>query len=174
MDSSFKFVFADWQQRANFLNQKLMPIVNVEADINAPDWLEKLTRRPYPADSSGLRLQIETLFGEIIKQFEFFNSDQRQQIVDFMYQKDALMYAAVIDADRNTPNGFRQYMILFVIDDQGKDTRDAMLALGRYHADAEKLGIDVGTVFKEMAAISSINDKFGWGSTRDLFLKYLN
>lgn len=173
INDTFETVFADWKQRADFLNQKLMPVVNADVDVSAPDWLENLASLPHPADVSGLRNEIGTLFSEIIDQFEFYGPRQRQQIVDFLYQKEALMYAAVIDADRNTPNGFRQYMILFVIGDQGKDTRDAMLALDAYYEDAERLGVNARAIFKEMALISSTNDKFGWGSTRDLFLKYL-
>lgn len=172
-NDTFETSFADWQKRADFLNQKLMPITNRPVDINAHDWVEKLEKRPHPADESGLRTEIETLFNEVIDQFELYGPDQRQQIIDLMYQNDALMYARCIDADRNTPGGFRKHMILFVIDDQGKDTRDAMLALGAHHADAKRLGIDVGSIFKEMAAISSTREKFGWGSTRDLFHKYL-
>ena len=171
-NDTFDFTFTDWKQRAIALNQKLMPIVNAEVDINTPDWTEKLARRPHPADVSGLRLKIETLFGEIVKQFEFYNPNQRQQIIDLMYQNDALMYAACLDAVHNTPDGFRKRMILFVIDDQGKDTRDAMLALDAFRTDAEIQGIDVNSIFKEMASIASTRDKFGWGSTRDLFLKY--
>ncbi|MCF6221860.1 MAG: hypothetical protein L3J65_12180 [Robiginitomaculum sp.] len=173
MNNAFERAFEDWERRAVSLNQKLMPFVNANIDITTDDWLEKLTRRPHPADMSGLRLPIETLFGEIVKQFEFYNSEQRQQIIDLMYQNDALMYAASIVADRNTSGGFRKYMILFVIADQGKDTRDAMLALESYHVDAEVLGFDVSAIFKEMTEIASRQDKFGWGSTRDLFLKYI-
>ncbi len=171
-NESFEFVFADWKQRADFLNQQLKPIVKVEIDINAPDWEEQLASGPHPADESGLRKQIESLFNEIVAQFEFFDSDQRQQIIDLMAQNDSLMYSAVIDADRNTPDGFRKNMILFVIDDQGKDTRDSIVSLTHYREEAEKHGIDLDSIFKEMAAISSTRDKFGWGTTRDLFLNH--
>lgn len=171
--ATFERAFADWKQRAVVLNQKLTPFVNVGFDINADNWVEKLAHCPHPADVSGLRIRIATLFNEIINQFEFYNSDQRQQIIDLMYQNDNLMYAAVIDAERDTPDGFRKYMILFVIEDQCKDTRDAILALAHAHTEAERQGIDVGSIFREMATISSANDKFGWGSTRDLFLKYI-
>lgn len=169
-NDTFERAFIDWKQQAVLLNQRLTPLVNDEVDINVDDWVEKSTQRPHPADVSKLRLQITALFNETINQFEFYNSDQRQQIVDLMHQNDDLMYATVLDADRNTPNGFRKYMILIVIDDQGKDTSDAVLSLGHSYTRAEKQGVNVGSIFIEMAAISSTDDKFGWRSPRDLFL----
>ncbi|MEP3890393.1 MAG: hypothetical protein ABJN69_07985 [Hellea sp.] len=170
---SFQSAFEDWERRAAFLNQQLAPIINVEIDMNAPDWEEQIFNRPHPVDEAGLRGAVETLFKEIVDQFEFYTPDQRQHIIDLMYKNDALIYSAVLKADPNTPDGLRKHMILFVIDDQGKDTRDALLALSAYHASGTAKGIDVISIFQEMADIASRRDKFGWGTTRDLFLKYL-
>ena len=172
-DNAFHSVFEDWKERAAFLNQQLAHIVNVDVDMNAPHWEDQVLNRPHPVDEAGLRGEVETLFEEVVEQFEFYRPDQRQQIIDVMYQNDALMYSAVLTADPNTPDGFRKHMILFVIEDQGKDTRDAILALGAHHAYGAAKGIDVASIFKDMADIASRRDKFGWGTTRDLFLKYV-
>lgn len=172
-DETFQDAIDNWKQRATLIDEKLAPIVNVGIDINDPDWEAQILNRPHPADVAGLRRPIGVLFHEIIEQFEFFSTDQRYQIIDLMYQHEALMYSAIIDSDRDTPEGFRKHMIFFVIQDQGKDTRDAILALGAYHADASAQGIDVASIFQDMAAIASRRDKFGWGTTRDLFLNYL-
>lgn len=169
----FARIFAQWKQRAAALNTQLKPIVNKPIDVNDPNWEEQIERCQHPADASGLRQEIETLFEEIIDRFEICSPAQREQIVDVMYKNQALRYSAVINADPSTPEGFRRAMILFVIEDQGTDTRDAILALSANHAKAEKQGIDVKTIFKDMAGIASTRDKFGWGTTRDLFLKYL-
>lgn len=147
--------------------------MNKAFDLNVTDWEAQLERRQHPADASGLRNEIETLFEEIIDQFEGLSPQQRTQIIELMNEYQALIYAATIKADPSTYDGFRRAMILFVIKDQGKDTRDAILELSAYHAKAKNQGIDVGTIFKDMADIASTRDKFGWGTTRDLFLKYL-
>ena len=147
--------------------------MNKPFDVNAANWEEQLERRQHPADASGLRKEIETLFEEIIDHFEGLSPQQRKQIVELMYENQALMYSAIIKTNPSTYDGFRRTMILFVIKDQGTDIRDAILELSAYHAKAENQGIDVRTIFKDMADIASTRDKFGWGTTRDLFLKYI-
>lgn len=174
LDSEFFTpLFAGWEQRASALNTLLRPIVNKPFDVNTTDWEEQLERRQHPADAAGLRNEIETLFEEIIDHFEGLSPHQRRQIEELMYENKALIYAATIKADPSTHDGFRRAMILFVIKDQGEDTRDAILELSAYHAKAEEQGINVRTIFKDMADIASTRNKFGWGTTRNLFLKYL-
>ena len=170
---NFKADYTNWSRQAELLNQKLSPYANAPFDMDTPDWQEKLAHLPHPADVAGLRAEIETLFGAIIDRFEGYDEVQRQHIINMLAKFDALLWSAIIDADINTPDGFRKHMILFILHDQGKDTRDAILQLEAYHTDAKRQGIDVNSVFRDMADIASTNDKFGWGSTRDLFLKYL-
>ena len=170
-DDTFQTQFADWKRRAESLDKKLHPIVHREIDINAPDWQEQLANSPHPADESRLRREIETLFNEIVDRFESLDADQRQTIIDLLEKNDSLMYSAVIDADFETQEGFRRNMILFAIEDQGKDTRDAIVALAHYRKRGEQLGFDVDSIFKEIAQLASDRDKYGWGSTRDLLLK---
>ena len=170
VDDTFKTQFADWKRRAKSLDRKLHPIVHREIDISAPDWQEQLANNPHPADESGQRREIETLFNEIVDRFGSLDYSQRQKIIDLLEKNDSLLYSAVIDADFETQDGFRRHMILFVIEDQGKDTRDAIVALAHYRKRGEQLGFDVDSIFKEVAQIASDRDKYGWGSTRDLLL----
>jgi hypothetical protein len=172
LEDTFEAVFADWKRRAETLDRQLHSIVHEEVDINSPDWEEQLANAPHPANAAGLRNEICALFNEIIDCFESLDVDQRQQIIDLMETNDSLMYSAVIDADYNTPDGFRKHMMLMVIEDQGKDTRDAIVGLAHHRKAAEERGINVDAIFKEMAALASARDKFGWGTTRDLFLKH--
>ena len=168
IENSFDMVFADWRRRAELLDERLHPLVHAEVDIMQPD----LASAPHPADTSGLRSEIESLFNEIVDRFETLDAEQRQMVIDLMDENDSLMYSAVIDAGYDTPEEFRRNMILVVIEDQGKDTRDAILALGRYREMGEKRGFDVDAIFREMAKLASTHDKYGWGTTRELFLKY--
>lgn len=171
VDSDFHSRYADWKKRAESLDQKLRPIVNREVDINAPAWKELLADMPHPADESGLRGEIAALFREIVDQFRSLDSGQRQTIIDLMAKNQSLMYSAVIDSAIETRDGFYETMILFVIADQGKDTRDAIVALSHYRACGEERGFDVNLIFEHMARLASDRDKYGWGSTRDLLLR---
>ena len=170
VDDTFKTQFADWKRRAKSLDMKLHPIVHREIDINAPDWKEQLANSPHPADESGLRREIESLFNEIVDRFKTLDAGQRQKIIDLLEKNHSLMYSAVIDADIETQEGFRRNLILFVIEDQGKDTRDAIVALAHHRECGEQLGFDVDSIFEEVAQLASDRDKYGWGSTRDLLL----
>ncbi len=169
---SFETQFADWKKQIEAFDQLLHPVVSVEIDINEPGWEQKLDNMEHPADETGLRQEITTLFDDIVARFEFFDRDQRQQIIDLMAQKNSLMHSAIISADIDTPEGFRKHMILMAIEDQGKDTRDCILALQHYRKHAEDRGINVDTVFHEMSTIASKIDKYGWGTTSELFLTY--
>ena len=170
-DVKFQDQFTDWKKRVETLDQKLQPIANREVDINAPDWAEKLDNEPHPADESDLRQVICVLFNEIIDQYELLNTTQRQMIIDLLDKNDSLMWSAVIDYDLETEEGFRRNMLLFVLADQGKDSRDAIVALSHYRNQGEKRGYDVDGIFKQMAQLASDNDKYGWGSTRELLKK---
>jgi len=168
----FEALFDNWIQRAEILDKQLHPIVHEEVDTNATDWLEQLDNLPHPADAAGLRDEITSLFNEVVDKFDSLDAEQRQRVIDLMDKRDSLMYSALLDADRSSPEGFRKHMILFVIEDQGKDTRDAIVTLDHYRKDAEGHGINVDSIFKEMAEIASTRDKYGWGTTRSLLLTY--
>ena len=169
---SFEARFADWKQRAESLDRQLRPILHAEIDINAPDYRQQLKKNLHPADESGLREEITSFFNEVVDSFEHLEAEQRRRLIDLMDRNSSLMYSAVIDGDYETVEGFRKHMILMVIEDQGKDTRDAMVALAHYRRDGEEFGFDVDGIFREMADIADTRDKYGWGSTRNLVLNH--
>ena len=64
----------------------------------------------------------------------------------------------------------RQRLVLFSIQDQGEDSRDALLALQGICREAAAAGVDTGPVLREVAAWSCMANKYGMGSTRDILL----
>lgn len=171
MNNTFDHIFADWQRRTNALEQHLKPIVDATFSSSSDPWDEDAIPEPYKTQNKKLRPDIQNLFDDILNQFENFTPDQRQKIIDLMYRQEALIWSSRIEEDRDTPDGFRKHMIFFVLMDQGKDTRDALLALQQNQINANKAGINTDAIFKEMAELASTKDKFGWGSTRDLLLR---
>lgn len=160
-----------WTRRARALDQKLKPIVSAPVDINAPDWEAQLAAAPHPVDEAGVRGEVERFFDEVVSAYGSISADERQQLNQLMAGYGSLMYSAVLPDDPDPLDRFRRKLILMVIDDQGQDPRDAIVALGQYRKDGEKLGIDVDAVFREMAALASTVDKYGWGSTQALFTR---
>jgi hypothetical protein len=56
--------------------------------------------------------------------------------------------------------------------DQGRDSRDALLALRHLYSEAAGAGIDPALLLREVAGLSSTVNKYGMGSTCDMLLKY--
>jgi hypothetical protein len=170
-DGQFEGLFQDWKKRAEALDRKIRPLAAQEVDMSDPDWEQKLRTAEQPADELGLRTEIESLFDEIIERLELLDGNQRQLVFNFLNGCSSLMWSAVISGNLQTRDGFRKHMLLFVIKDQGKDTRDAILELSHYREVGKALGIDVDAVFKELAPLASDLNKYGMGSTRDLLLR---
>jgi len=61
-------------------------------------------------------------------------------------------------------------LILFSINDQGRDSRDALLTLQEICQNARTAGLEIAPVLREIAAMSSDADKYGMGSTRQMLL----
>ena len=170
-EATFRDHLADWAERAGRLDEVLHPNVHEEIDFNDPAALERLENAPHPADATGERDAIAALFEEMVAVVESVTAEQRGQLIALLAKNDSLLYSAVLETDPETPEGFRKTLLLFVLEDQGKDTRDAILTLAAYREQGETLGLDVDGLFREMAELASTRNKYGWGSTRDLFLR---
>jgi hypothetical protein len=80
-------------------------------------------------------------------------------------------WAAALPYRPITDESFRAHLILFSIKDQGRDTRDAILALQAICATATSAGVKIGPILKEIAELSSDVNKYRMGSTRSLLLR---
>ncbi len=168
---AFEDRWSRWTNTVTSLERTLNPVVKREVDINTPDWKEQLDNSPHPADETGTREELACLFNDFVDVFPALSHDQRLQLIDFLYENESVMYSAVINADPRTEDGFRHHIILYILDDQGRDTRDAILALDALRRTGEKAGLNVTRIFRELAEMASDRDKFGWGSTRHLLLR---
>ena len=72
-----------------------------------------------------------------------------------------------------TAEDFRDQVTVFVIDDQGPDTRDAILAIDALCAEGRRRGFDVDAILREHLPLASTADKYGWGTTRALLERNL-
>jgi hypothetical protein len=135
--------------------------------MKQPGRQEALTAAPHPVDEIGVRGEVEAFFSEIVGCFESLDEDQRQQLMALMAENHNLMYCAVTGVDRDSREGLYQELILFILDDQGRDPRDAMLALDGLAERARKLGLHPRRLFRKLAPLASDRDRYGWGSTRE-------
>ncbi len=150
------------------LDLRLEPIANGLVDLEDPDWEEKLDALE-PLDEAGIRRdEAERLFLRIIEHYDHASEETRRGIRDLFKRYRSFAWVVYMP---NKPLGeetFRQHLLLFSIDDQGQDPRDAILWLEGLCGRAAEVGVDIGPILKEVAAMSSNRNRYGMGSTRSL------
>lgn len=160
----------DWSGRISTLNASLQPIAQRTVDVNDPKWLAKLRDRPNPLDEAGVRSETESLVAEAIEHYPEADDGIRQSIRELFAKHPSFSWAANLPIPATTPEGFRAHLILFSINDQGRDSRDAVLLLEDLCAKAASADVDTRPILLDVAALCSAEDVYGMGSTRSLLI----
>lgn len=148
------------------LDQRIQPIAKRPVDINRPGWYERVAFAAHPLDEAGVRGEAEQLMLSVIASYQNTNPDSRGKIRHLFRVFDAFAWATAVPLDVDTEEGFRAHIVKFSIMDQGPDARDASLWLQDLCEKAVTSGVVTGRVLNEIASISSNEDRYGWGSTR--------
>ena len=161
---------AEWEENLAILEAYLQPIAQRPVDITDPNWLSKLTSAPHPIDRAGVRVDAEALLAELIDSYPTCEDNDRRAIRLLFDKYKSFSWAATLAVPATTPEHFRSHLILFSIKDQGRDTRDAILNLKDLCELAKSNGVKIEPILKEIAEISSDENKYGMCSTRTLLL----
>jgi hypothetical protein len=162
------------------LDEAIRPIAKRGIDVTKPGWLKRLrTRKPAPEpwqpalDRAGVRAEADALVAEIIE-FYAAGSDAEREAVRALFRKyDSFAWAVTLPHEPMTTELLRKTLVLFAIEDQGKDWRDAIVWLDGISARAGKAGLPLTQMLMEAAALSSDVPPFGQGrSTRKMLLDY--
>jgi len=162
----------DWKARIAKLDQLLQPIAKRPVDITRPGWLGRLRAGVPPLDEAGAREAAESLLAEILAAYAQGPTQTRTAIRQLFQQHRSFAWAATLSVPRTTSDGLRQHLLLFSIIDQGRDCRDAWLTLQEMCQGAKAAGLDPEPILREVAAVSSDENKYGMGSTRQMLLKH--
>ena len=162
----------DWELRMMDLEEKLRPIAKRPVDITRPDWFERLQAGGSPLDEAGVRDTTERLLAEILAAYAQGTAQTRTVIRRLFQEYQSFSWAATLSVPRTTLDGLRQHLILFSINDQGRDSRDALLTLQQICQDARNAGLEIAPVLREIAAMSSNANKYGMGSTSQMLLRH--
>lgn len=162
----------DWELKMMELEEKLRPIAKRPVDITRPDWFERLQAGGSPLDEAGVRDTTERLLAEILAAYAQGPTQTRTAIRQLFQQHRSFAWAATLSVPRTTSDGLRQHLLLFSIIDQGRDSRDAWLTLQEMCQGAKAAGLDPEPILREVAAVSSDENKYGMGSTRQMLLKH--
>jgi len=162
------------------LDAAIRPIAKSGIDVTKPGWLKrlralKLWPDPWqPAlDRAGVRAEADALVAEIIE-FYAAGSDAEREAVRALFRKyDSFAWAVTLPQEPMTAELLLRTLLLFSIEDQEKDWRDAIVWLDGICARAAKAGLPLAKMLNEAAALSSDTAPFGPGrSTRKMLLDY--
>ncbi len=162
----------DWELGMMELEEKLRPIAKRPVDITRPGWFERLQAGGSPLDEAGVRDTTERLLAEILAAYSQGTAQTRTAIRRLFHEYQSFSWAATLSVPRPTLDGLRQHLILFSINDQGRDGRDALLTLQEICQDARNAGLEIAPVLREVAAMSSDENKYGMGSTSQMLLRH--
>lgn len=150
------------------LDARLQPIANRPIGITVLAWVKRLGSIDPLVEAGIRRDEAQGLLLKIIDNYQQATSEERQQIRDLFGRYRAFAWATQLPHRPTTEATFRQHLLLFSIDDQGKDSRDAILLLHDLCDEAVRAGVNIKPILGEVAMLSSDVDKYGMGSTRKL------
>ena len=154
------------------LEERLRPIAQRPVDVAHPGWAGPLRAGAPPLDEAGVRSTAERLLGGgLIAAYGQGPEETRAAIRRLFTEYRSFAWAATWSEPGTSVAGLRQQLMLFSMQDQGRDGRDALLALQEICRAAAAAGVDPATVLREVADLSSRADRYGLGSTRDLLLE---
>jgi len=160
-----------WELQMMELDERLRPIAKRPVDITDLNWLALLKRHPRPLDEAGVRPEAEGLLEELLDEYRTGEEATRAAIRGLFMRYPSFAWAATLPDPLTTDEGFRRHLLLFSMEDQGRDTRDAIVWLHDVCKRAREAGIDPAPILRETAQLSSDENRYGMGSTRELLLK---
>ncbi|WP_216590699.1 hypothetical protein [Streptomyces brasiliscabiei] len=162
--------FAAIAERVARVDAALRPVAEEPVDITDPDWAEKMRQRPSAMDEAGVRAEAETVLRAVLTAYADGDDELRVWLRALFARCTAFRWGTHLPVE-TTPEGFRLRLLHLSVVDHGDDTRDEILTLRDVCADADRAGIDIGPLLRQVAELSSPVDKYGMGSTRDILLR---
>jgi hypothetical protein len=160
----------DLELRIAKLDEQLRPIAQRPVDITRPGWVEQSRNKVPALDEAGVRDEAERVLVELGEIYAIGMDETRAAIRRFFSLHRSFAWAVGWAKSQPGLEGFRQRLILFSVQDQGQDSRDALLAIQAICREAVDAGMDIVPSLREIAALSSTANKYGMGSTRDMLL----
>jgi len=162
----------NWELQIMELEECLRPIAQRPVDVTQRGWLDRLQASMPPLDEAGVQEQAQDVVSELISAYAQGTEETRVAIRRLFTEYRCFSWAAAVPVARTNVESVRQHLILFSIKDQGRDSRDALLTLEEICRAAHAAGVRIAGLLHEVAAMSSDENRYGMGSTRQMLLKY--
>lgn len=156
--------------RLSDMEKRLRPIAKGQVDVTDPHWFEKMQKN-HPLDQAGVRATAQDLLHELIDAYASEDDAAREIIRALFREFSSFAWATMLRVPSHTKDGFRAHLLHFSVMDQGDDPRDAKVWLDTLWNTAREAHVDVRPILREVAALSSREDRYRWGSTHDWLQK---
>jgi hypothetical protein len=146
------------------IDKRLCPIATRPLNFNDLNWTMLLAKTQSPLHEADIRAETEVLIQALAAEYENSGEETRREIRRLFARYQHFAWAAPFSIPLD--GDFRRQLILFSMLDQGKDGRDALLTLRALCEQARAIGIDPAPILREVAQLSSEENKYGMGSTK--------
>jgi hypothetical protein len=164
------FAEDQWLPLIRAIDERLEPIAKQPVDIMKSGWVAKL-RNLNPLDEAGVRPGAEELLQKLIHEYASGDDPARATIRALFNRFRSFAWATGLRVPKTTAAGIREHLLHFSILDQGRDPRDSTLWLDDLVEAARGAGVDVNPILKDVASLSSRQDRYSWGSTAEWLLR---
>jgi hypothetical protein len=152
------------------IDERLRPIANRPVDITDPNWPALARQRPPALDEAGVRPATMAVLKMLIEEYQKCGPGEHKAIRELYGRYRSFAWAASLQGELTTDADFRRHLVLFSIKDQGSDSRDAILELQDLCGRASAAGVKTGPILRQVAGLSSDENKYGMGSTKSMRL----
>lgn len=141
--------------------------------------IEPILNRPYTADTTREKImeeinalnitsEVNQLIREIISYFPKLSANERQSISDIIVEKEVFIWGSDLFRKIESEEDFRNRILWFIIKDQGRDSRDAILEFQGIMSIGQGLKLNITPILKAYLPYASKKDRYGMGSTYQL------
>lgn len=153
-----------------FLDARIRPIA--EKPVAFADIPKFVSAMHHPLDDAGVRQEAERVMSDAVDFYARAGEAEREAVRDLFRRNRAFAWAATLPFAADDADGLRKHLIRFSIVDQGTDARDAVMWLSELCGKSTAIDADVvAAIRREVAALSSDVDRYGFGSTRKMMLQ---
>ena len=156
---------SEHETRFKFLEERLRPIAKRKKIDKAA-----LAKRQHPMDEAGVRPQAESLLADVARAYVRGSEGDREAIRDLFHKHTSVSWAIRPPLPPTSEEGFRSWLLMISMVDQGADTRDTILLVSKITRSAAGAGVNIGPIIEEIAGISSDENRYGMGSVRSILL----
>ncbi len=153
-----------WQKELQTLDSRVKPLINAPYTGDSSSFYQEL-------HALGLKSRADVIVQQIVAEFPELTAENRRRVSELVNRHGGINWLTDFMRKVESIEAFRMSLTWFVIMDQGKDTRDAILELESYISKGKTLGYPVKALLQEISRMASEQDRYGWGSTQDLILK---